>query len=143
METITENKKPEDEVNEYLMKAIDARSIDRLRADHCRPFTLTFRDKALEDKVPHCFFIFSPENTLLQMFHLNIFSKDSKFFKFENNKSNLGIISCFGDNFPYNVYISYIRNFYFFFSYFSGRIHNILLIAHLYDYITHIHFLLT
>ncbi|KAJ0183943.1 hypothetical protein K1T71_000366 [Dendrolimus kikuchii] len=45
-----ENKKPEDEVNEYLMKAIDARSIDRLRAEHCRPFTLTFRDNKLEKK---------------------------------------------------------------------------------------------
>ncbi|CAH2103231.1 unnamed protein product [Euphydryas editha] len=45
-----ENKKPEDEVNEYLMKAIDARSIDRLRAEHCKPFTLTFRDKKLERK---------------------------------------------------------------------------------------------
>ncbi|XP_072931475.1 adenylate cyclase type 5-like [Epargyreus clarus] len=46
----SENKKPEDEVNEYLMKAIDARSIDRLRAEHCRPFTLTFRDIKLEYK---------------------------------------------------------------------------------------------
>ncbi|KAL4717558.1 hypothetical protein ACJJTC_000707 [Scirpophaga incertulas] len=46
----SENKKPEDEVNEYLMKAIDARSIDRLRAEHCRPFTLTFRDQKLERK---------------------------------------------------------------------------------------------
>jgi hypothetical protein len=46
-----ENKKPEDEVNEYLMKAIDARSIDRLRAEHCQPFTLTFRDHKLERKV--------------------------------------------------------------------------------------------
>ncbi|XP_063546907.1 adenylate cyclase type 6 isoform X1 [Cydia strobilella] len=45
-----EFKKPEDEVNEYLMKAIDARSIDRLRAEHCRPFTLTFRDQKLETK---------------------------------------------------------------------------------------------
>ncbi|XP_045510331.1 adenylate cyclase type 6 [Colias croceus] len=45
-----ENKKPEDEVNEYLMKAIDARSIDRLRTEHCRPFTLTFRDSKLEKK---------------------------------------------------------------------------------------------
>ncbi|CAH2035104.1 unnamed protein product, partial [Iphiclides podalirius] len=45
-----ENKKPEDEVNEYLMKAIDARSIDRLRAEHCQPFTLTFRDSKLERK---------------------------------------------------------------------------------------------
>ncbi|CAG4984786.1 unnamed protein product, partial [Parnassius apollo] len=46
----SENKKPEDEVNEYLMKAIDARSIDRLRAEHCQPFTLTFRDSKLERK---------------------------------------------------------------------------------------------
>ncbi|XP_075990387.1 adenylate cyclase type 6 isoform X2 [Anticarsia gemmatalis] len=46
----SENKKPEDEVNEYLMKAIDARSIDRLRAEHCKPFTLTFRDIKLEKK---------------------------------------------------------------------------------------------
>ncbi|KAH9638346.1 hypothetical protein HF086_006526 [Spodoptera exigua] len=46
-----ENKKPEDEVNEYLMKAIDARSTDRLRAEHCRPCTLTFRDNKLERKV--------------------------------------------------------------------------------------------
>lgn len=45
-----ENKKPEDEVNEYLMKAIDARSTDRLRAEHCRPCTLTFRDAKLERK---------------------------------------------------------------------------------------------
>ncbi|XP_063372798.1 adenylate cyclase type 6-like [Cydia amplana] len=45
-----EFKKPEDEVNEYLMKAIDARSIDRLRTEHCRPFTLTFRDQKLETK---------------------------------------------------------------------------------------------
>ncbi|XP_048004366.1 adenylate cyclase type 6-like [Leguminivora glycinivorella] len=46
----SEFKKPEDEVNDYLMKAIDARSIDRLRAEHCRPFTLTFRDHKLETK---------------------------------------------------------------------------------------------
>ncbi|KAJ8738072.1 hypothetical protein PYW08_000667 [Mythimna loreyi] len=46
----SENKKPEDEVNEYLMKAIDARSTDRLRAEHCRPCTLSFRDAKLEQK---------------------------------------------------------------------------------------------
>ncbi|XP_028169262.1 adenylate cyclase type 5-like [Ostrinia furnacalis] len=50
VDSASENKKPEDEVNEYLMKAIDARSIDRLRAEHCRPFTLTFRDRKLEGK---------------------------------------------------------------------------------------------
>lgn len=48
---MNDNKKPEDEVNEYLMKAIDARSIDRLRKEHCRPFTLSFRDQNLEKKV--------------------------------------------------------------------------------------------
>ncbi|XP_053624777.1 adenylate cyclase type 6 isoform X2 [Plodia interpunctella] len=50
VDSSNENKKPEDEVNEYLMKAIDARSIDRLRADHCQPFTLTFRDVTQERK---------------------------------------------------------------------------------------------
>ncbi|XP_049884907.1 adenylate cyclase type 6 [Pectinophora gossypiella] len=50
MDAANEYKKPEDEVNDYLMKAIDARSIDRLRAEHCRPFTLTFRDIKLEHK---------------------------------------------------------------------------------------------
>ncbi|KAJ8736737.1 hypothetical protein PYW07_000008 [Mythimna separata] len=32
------------------MKAIDARSTDRLRAEHCRPCTLSFRDAKLEQK---------------------------------------------------------------------------------------------
>ncbi|XP_059055074.1 adenylate cyclase type 6 [Achroia grisella] len=50
IDATNENKKPEDEVNDYLMKAIDARSIDRLRSEHCRPFTLTFRDEVLEKK---------------------------------------------------------------------------------------------
>ncbi|XP_068618932.1 adenylate cyclase type 6 [Battus philenor] len=50
VDTNNENKDPEDEVNEYLMKAIDARSIDRLRAEHCQRFTLTFRDNNLERK---------------------------------------------------------------------------------------------
>ncbi|PSN33648.1 Adenylate cyclase type 6 [Blattella germanica] len=45
-----EDKDPEDEVNEYLMRAIDARSIDRLRAEHCKPFLLTFRKQDIEDK---------------------------------------------------------------------------------------------
>ncbi|XP_065217614.1 adenylate cyclase type 5 isoform X2 [Planococcus citri] len=39
-----------DEVNEYLLRAIDARSIDRLRTQYCRPFTLSFRDKSIEKK---------------------------------------------------------------------------------------------
>lgn len=43
-------KSPEEEVNEYLVKAIDARSIDRLRSDHCETFFLTFKDKKIEKK---------------------------------------------------------------------------------------------
>lgn len=50
-------KNPEDEVNEYLMRAIDARSIDRLRIEHCRTFLLNFRDPQKEAKVfsPHTY----------------------------------------------------------------------------------------
>ncbi|XP_063914214.1 adenylate cyclase type 6 isoform X1 [Zophobas morio] len=43
-------KNPEDEVNEYLMRAIDARSIDRLRTEHCRTLLLHFRDPVKEAK---------------------------------------------------------------------------------------------
>lgn len=43
-------KSPEEEVNEYLVKAIDARSIDRLRSDHCKRFFLTFKDDKIEKK---------------------------------------------------------------------------------------------
>ncbi|KAL9907889.1 uncharacterized protein ACN427_003810 isoform 2-T5 [Glossina fuscipes fuscipes] len=43
-------KDPEDEVNEYLMRAIDARSIDHLRAEHCKSILLSFKDKNLEKK---------------------------------------------------------------------------------------------
>ncbi|XP_070504535.1 adenylate cyclase type 6 isoform X3 [Chironomus tepperi] len=43
-------KSPEEEVNEYLVKAIDARSIDRLRSDHCRRIFLTFKDDKIEKK---------------------------------------------------------------------------------------------
>uniref|UniRef100_A0A1A9W399 adenylate cyclase n=1 Tax=Glossina brevipalpis TaxID=37001 RepID=A0A1A9W399_9MUSC len=44
-------KDPEDEVNEYLMRAIDARSIDHLRAEHCKSILLSFKDQNLEKKV--------------------------------------------------------------------------------------------
>lgn len=44
-------KDPEDEVNEYLMRAIDARSIDRLRNEHCQVLLLIFKDKVKERKV--------------------------------------------------------------------------------------------
>ncbi|XP_063741293.1 adenylate cyclase type 6-like isoform X2 [Eleginops maclovinus] len=41
---------PEDEVDEFLGRAIDARSIDQLRKDHVKKFLLTFTDNKLEKK---------------------------------------------------------------------------------------------
>ena len=59
-------KDTEEEVNEYLGRAIDARSIDRLRSEHCKRFFLTFRDSAIEakfskekDKVLQAYFVCS------------------------------------------------------------------------------------
>ena len=46
-----EAKDPEVEVNDYLARAIDARSIDRLRTEHCRRCLLTFRKPEIEAKV--------------------------------------------------------------------------------------------
>lgn len=46
-----EYKDPEDEVNEYLMRAIDARSIDRLRSEHCQSVLLSFKKTSIEKKV--------------------------------------------------------------------------------------------
>jgi hypothetical protein len=46
-----EERNTEEEVNDYLGRAIDARSIDRLRSDHCKRFLLTFRDANVEAKV--------------------------------------------------------------------------------------------
>lgn len=46
-----EYKDPEDEVNEYLMRAIDARSIDRLRSEHCQSVLLSFKKASIEKKV--------------------------------------------------------------------------------------------
>ncbi|KAM4697355.1 adenylate cyclase type 5 [Rhinophrynus dorsalis] len=47
---IQENMNTEDEVDEFLGRAIDARSIDRLRSEHVRKFLLTFREPDLEKK---------------------------------------------------------------------------------------------
>uniref|UniRef100_A0A670HP60 Adenylate cyclase type 5 n=1 Tax=Podarcis muralis TaxID=64176 RepID=A0A670HP60_PODMU len=47
---IQESMNPEDEVDEFLGRAIDARSIDRLRSEHVRKFLLTFRELDLEKK---------------------------------------------------------------------------------------------
>ncbi|XP_072301351.1 adenylate cyclase type 5-like isoform X2 [Eucyclogobius newberryi] len=46
-----ENLNPEDEVDEFLGRAIDARSIDRLRSEHVKKFLLTFREPDLEKKL--------------------------------------------------------------------------------------------
>lgn len=40
----------EEDVNDYLARAIDARSIDRLRTEHCKRFLLSFRDKEIEER---------------------------------------------------------------------------------------------
>ncbi|KAG1697722.1 Adenylate cyclase type 5 [Nymphon striatum] len=40
----------EEEVNDYLSRAIDARSVDRLRSQHCRRFLLRFRQPEVEAK---------------------------------------------------------------------------------------------
>lgn len=39
------------EVDEYLLCAIDARSIDRLKSQYCYPITLKFRDTNIEQIV--------------------------------------------------------------------------------------------
>lgn len=46
-----DTKDPEDEVNDYLMRAIDARSIDRLRSEHCKTVSLSFKNPNIERKV--------------------------------------------------------------------------------------------
>lgn len=46
-----DQKDPDDEVNEYLGRAIDARSIDHSRSEHVKACFLTFRKADLEDKV--------------------------------------------------------------------------------------------
>ena len=43
-----EERDTEEEVNDYLARAIDARSIDRLRSQHCNRFLLSFRVKEIE-----------------------------------------------------------------------------------------------
>ena len=48
---VLETKDPEEEVNEYLSRAIDARSIDHQRSAHVRCFFLSFRKPELEEKV--------------------------------------------------------------------------------------------
>ncbi|KAK7881672.1 hypothetical protein WMY93_030081 [Mugilogobius chulae] len=47
---VQEAMNPEDEVDEFLSRAIDARSIDQLRKDHVKKFLLTFQTSSLEKK---------------------------------------------------------------------------------------------
>lgn len=52
-----DHKDPDEEVNEYLGRAIDARSVERLRSEHVKAFFLTFRKSDLEEKVLWFFLI--------------------------------------------------------------------------------------
>ena len=54
------------QVNDYLARAIDARSIDRLRTEHCTRFFLTFRDKEIEVTPPTSS---QTSSLLLSLFH--------------------------------------------------------------------------
>ncbi|KAK0136377.1 Adenylate cyclase type 6 [Merluccius polli] len=47
---VQEAMNPEEEVDEFLGRAIDARSIDQLRKDHVKKFLLTFQASSLEKK---------------------------------------------------------------------------------------------
>lgn len=53
---------PEDEVDEFLGRAIDARSIDQLRKDHVKKFLLTFQTSSLEKKVPRYLYTVDKSN---------------------------------------------------------------------------------
>ena len=63
-----ESKDPEMEVNDYLARAIDARSIDRLRAEHCRRCLLTFRKPEIEEKVTSTNFVSSNHKHFLHFY---------------------------------------------------------------------------
>lgn len=64
---VDHGKDPEDEVNEYLMRAIDARSIDRLRSEHCEPFLLSFKKHTIERK-----YSAEPDRMLAQYFYCSL-----------------------------------------------------------------------
>ena len=40
-----------EEVNDYLARAIDARSVQHLRDENCNGILLTFKDKSVENQV--------------------------------------------------------------------------------------------
>ncbi|XP_055297190.1 adenylate cyclase type 6 isoform X2 [Sitodiplosis mosellana] len=62
-----DSKDPEDEVNDYLMRAIDARSIDRLRSEHCRTVSLSFKKPSIERK-----YISEPDRMLAKYFYCSL-----------------------------------------------------------------------
>lgn len=64
---VDHSKDPEDEVNEYLMRAIDARSIDRLRSEHCDSFLLSFKKQSIERK-----YASEPDRMLAHYFYCSI-----------------------------------------------------------------------
>ncbi|CAB3383133.1 Hypothetical predicted protein [Cloeon dipterum] len=48
-----ESRDQQEELNDYLKRAIDARSVDRLRAEHCKHFMLNFKQPDVEKKYSH------------------------------------------------------------------------------------------
>ncbi|XP_051860460.1 adenylate cyclase type 6 isoform X2 [Drosophila albomicans] len=86
-------KDPEDEVNEYLMRAIDARSIDHLRAEHCQSLLLRFKSAALERK-----YASEPDRMLCVYFYCSLLvllgTSVMRFAVFEN--STLCLVLSFG-----------------------------------------------
>ncbi|XP_059489489.1 adenylate cyclase type 5 [Neocloeon triangulifer] len=50
---LEEPRDQQEELNDYLKRAIDARSVDRLRAEHCKHFMLNFRQPDVEKKYSH------------------------------------------------------------------------------------------
>lgn len=99
-ETTETKKDPEDEVNEYLMRAIDARSIDRLRAEYCTPFILTFRLSDIEDKVnlPLSLSLWRNSFSQSQLWNL-LFT----FFYLQSNYSNISPLKSFQNLLFHNV----------------------------------------
>ena len=104
-ETTETKKDPEDEVNEYLMRAIDARSIDRLRAEYCTPFILTFRLSDIEDKVNLPLSLSLSLSLSLEKFLLSISTLKFTFYIFylQSNYSNISPLKSFQNLLFHNV----------------------------------------
>lgn len=71
---VQETMNPEDEVDEFLGRAIDARSIDQLRKDHVKKFLLTFQTSSLEKKVQTV----DPQEYLFIFQHIAFHVKEGK-----------------------------------------------------------------